>query len=145
MANDDQPVGILTQRSLVMSWECDQMEHLNTRYYASRFDEAGACLMELSTCDVSDVDQSMMGWADVKITMEIFDEVHDGAMVSIFSTVDKIGNSSVTTSHTLYVGPHMRQAAKCSRITVRMNMQTRRPAPLETALRKQFERMAESV
>ena len=68
------------------------MNHMNVRFYSSLFDDAGFVL--LGRLVGTDAPKSL-GWADVSAQTEYVGETPAGTLLTITSTIRKIGRSSL--------------------------------------------------
>lgn len=130
---------MLTHKSLVMPWQCDQMAHMNTRFYMSRFDEAGAALFTAISGSIEAHKASGRGWADVGYKVDFLGEAHDGDILAVTSSITKIGRSSISFLHLMRRNDVEKPVASLAGTTVYFNLTERAAEPLTDRLRKQFE------
>lgn len=130
---------MLTHKSLVMPWQCDQMGHMNTRFYMSRFDEAGAALFTAISGPIDVHKAEGFGWADVGYKVDFLGEAHDGDILEVVSTITKVGRSSIAFLHLMRRNDVEQPVASLAGTTVYFNLNKRAAEPLTDMLRTQFE------
>jgi acyl-CoA thioester hydrolase len=84
-----------TGRAVAHPWLCDQMGHLNSRYYAAIFDDASFHFLG-RIAPRAEQAAARRGWADVRVTIEFRHEVALGAVLAVRSCLVKLGTKSVT-------------------------------------------------
>ena len=129
-------MGQTTLLSVAHPWQCDQMNHMNVRFYSSLFDDAGFVL--LGRLVGTDAPKSL-GWADVSAQTEYVGETPAGTLLTITSTIRKIGRSSLSYDHVMTDSLTGEVKAKVSMVTVRFDLEARKSAPIEDAIRKRAE------
>lgn len=84
--------------AVVHPWQCDTMGHMNTRFYASIFDDATLQFLLTIAPDA----QSYLGWADVTWSIAYIREVTVGNCVQVTSKIAELGTKSLTVSHSMH-------------------------------------------
>jgi acyl-CoA thioester hydrolase len=107
------------------------MGHANTRVIAGFLDDAIAGLFTLLGSPLTGAFDSGYGWADVRHDIAYRRELRSGELVTGYGQVMKLGRTSVTSRHVLHVGDV--DSVVCDVVTVRFNLDTRRPEPLAEA------------
>lgn len=126
---------VITFRGCAMSWQCDQMGHLNSRFIYSAFDEASAVLFSLLGSPFSDAHATALGWADVRQVLEFLHEVRDGEAITVSTRLIALGRTSVTFIHEMRTEAAAEPVARMESKTVRFDMTRRSAAALEEAFR----------
>lgn len=130
-----------TFRGVAHPWLCDVMAHLNTRNYVAMFDDAGMHAFAQLGFDWSKVQETKMGWADVKAELELKAEVPLGALVVVRSTVERVGNSSLTIVHRMYDAGGDTLHAEMRVVTVYFDLSARKSNALPAGVRESAQRM----
>jgi acyl-CoA thioester hydrolase len=131
---------MITFRSCAMSWQCDQMGHLSSRFIYNAFDDATAVLFALLGSPFSDAHATSLGWVYVVQSLEFLHEVRDGEAITVDSRLIALGRTSVTFIHEMRTEVAAVLVARMESKTVRFDM-TRRCA---TALEESFRTRARS-
>jgi len=131
----------LLTRAIAHPWLCDMMGHLTTRYYLGMFDDASYVLLSRTGWNGDDPDWAGKGWADVRNEIEYKDEVPAGALVEIFGTVTKIGNSSLETRYEMRRASTGALAATLAAKTVFFDLKLRKATPLTDRMRENLQRL----
>jgi acyl-CoA thioester hydrolase len=111
---------------------CDAVGHLNVRHYVALFDDASFQLLGR----IAGTNDTTTGWADVRMEIDYSREVPMGKLVSVFSRVDAIGNSSVTYVHEMRGSLDQELHAKMRVVSVRFDLVKRAKRQLTDAERK---------
>jgi acyl-CoA thioester hydrolase len=131
----------LLTRAIAQPWLCDMMGHLTTRFYVGMFDDASYVLLSRSTgWNGDDPAWAGFGWADVRNEVEYKDEVPAGALVEIFGTITKVGNSSLDTRYEMRRASTGGLAATLAAKTVFFDLKQRKASLLTEPMRKGIER-----
>ncbi|MEM7674967.1 MAG: thioesterase family protein [Myxococcota bacterium] len=109
-------------------WLCDVMNHLNTRHYMAAFDDASMLFLTKLGHDFEN--NELFGWADVNVVLNLKAEVPKGASFFIESTVSKIGNTSIVTTHKLHRNAGSQLCTEAKITTVYFDLTKRASAPI---------------
>lgn len=93
---------MITFRGVVYPAQTDAMGHMNVQHYIASFDQAFWHLAEMLGYENEWRLSRKQGWADVHYEIDFRSELHVGSTFHIFSSVDKIGRTSMVTHHSLY-------------------------------------------
>jgi acyl-CoA thioester hydrolase len=133
-------MGKITLLSVAHPWQCDQMGHMNVRFYASLFDDAGfQFLGHLAGADAPD----HLGWADVRSEVDYRSETAAGTLLTVTTSVVKIGRSSVTYRHVMTDSVGGEVQAEAQLVTVRFDLKARKSVTIEDAARQRAEALLE--
>lgn len=124
--------GIITFAGVVHPWMCDAMGHLNVRHYVGMFDDASFQLL-------GRIAGTEAGWADVRLEIDYRHETRVGELVTIHSSVEKIGSSSLAYRHRMVGTLDGVLHAEARTVTVRFDLATRSKRPLDAAEREKAE------
>ena len=130
-------MGMVTFLGVAHPWMCDVMGHLNVRYYAAMFDDAG--FQFLGRIAGEDAADAKTGWADVRCEIDYKHETPAGALLTIRSQVEKIGTSSLTYLHVMSGSLDGVVHARARMVTVRFDLVARRKIELDASMRKAAE------
>lgn len=129
-------MGRVTLLSVAHAWQCDHMGHMNVRHYAGLFDDAGfQFLGYLAGPDVP----AHLGWADVRSEVEYVHETAPGTLLTVTSSVTKVGRTSLTYRHEMTDSMTGAVHARALLVTVRFDLVERQAVPLEAGLRNRAE------
>lgn len=128
---------IETYRGPAHTWLCDMMGHLNTRHIMAMFDDASMQFLSVLMGDTATITDGDLGWADVKVTLELKNEVPAGHLVLIRSGVVRLGTKSLTYRSVMTDPGGDTIHAVAETVTVAFNLGARRarPVPEEVRLR----------
>lgn len=135
----DQAKARETYRGVAHPWQCDVMGHLTTRFYAAMFDDASYHFTAYLGGYVSAEGSERLGWADVRLETDFLAELRAGDLTLIRSRPLRIGSKSMTTLHEMENLKSGAIAARLTMTTVRFDLDRRKAAPLEPALRRKLE------
>lgn len=85
-----------THRTVVHSWMCDHFGHLNVRYYAHFFDDAGFALWSASDITRAVFERSGLHTVVARTETDLRRELLPGQVVFVRSRWARIGSKSVT-------------------------------------------------
>ncbi len=127
---------IETYKGVAHPWLCDVFEHLNTRHQMAMFDDAGFHLLHAVGPDAATLARQRRGWADVRLEVDLEDEVPKGALVVVRSRVVRLGRSSVTHTHVMHSADDDRRHSALQVVTVFFDLDARKAAPLPELVRR---------
>lgn len=84
-----------THHAVVHPWMCDRFGHLNVRFYAHIFDDAGFALWPLCGVRQSDFDEAGLHTVVARTETEFKAEVMPGSVVSVRSRIERVGTKSL--------------------------------------------------
>ena len=85
-----------THQTVVHQWMCDRFGHLNVRFYAHIFDDAGFALWPLIGVTRAMFEEASIHTVIARTETDFKREILSGAVVAVRSKFEKIGNTSVT-------------------------------------------------
>ncbi len=127
----------LTHRSFVYPWQCDNMGHMNTLFYAAAYDAAAMALL----VDIESMDSLAargLGWADVRQTIEYRHEVRSGQALTVETGIVRIGTKSFTALHVMSNDSKVRVSV-CETVCAQFDLERRQAAPIDPSVRKTLE------
>jgi acyl-CoA thioester hydrolase len=126
--------GIVTYAGVVHPWMCDAMGHLNVRHYVAMFDDASFQLLGRVTG--KEDPEAGLGWADVRMEIDYKHETAVGALVTVYSRVEKVGTSSLTYLHEMRGTLDNVLHAQMRTVTVRFDLNRRSKIHLDPATKQ---------
>ena len=85
-----------TGRGVVFPWNCDHFGHMNVRWYAHHFDDAGFHLWTVAGVNHSDLRAKGMALVVARTTIDYIHELVAGELLVIRSGFIRVGNRSLT-------------------------------------------------
>jgi acyl-CoA thioester hydrolase len=124
-----------TYRGMAHPWHCDSMGHMNVRYYMGMFDDAAFHLLALIGDDVNRMAEAGQGWADVQHHIVYEREVRAGTLLSVKSSVIRIGRSSITSRHEMSDSLNGAAIAQAETVSVLFDLKARQAMPIPEIFR----------
>ena len=132
-----------TQRAVVFPWHCDHLGHMNVRWYAHFFDDAGWHLW--SSIGISHVTLKARGVVTVvaNINTDFHHESGPGDLLVVNSAFTRIGGKSLTMSQRMTNAETSVLCATQDVVEVFFDMTTRKAAPMPDDIRARLEAVAD--
>lgn len=124
------PKTIETFRGVAHPWLCDAFGHLNTRHQMAMFDDAGFHFLHAIGPKAEAMKASRTGWADVRLEVDLKDEVPWGGLVVIRSHLIKAGRTSLSYAHAMHSADDDRVHSAVQIVTVHFDLEARKAIPL---------------
>ena len=110
---------LLTYRGVVMSMDCNELNHMTMTQYISKFDQAGRrCFLELNLERTSVV--------AIEQTTKYVKETVAGDVIDIRSTLIGVGDKTFTLSHDMYNASSEDLVGKMTIVYANFDIKTRR-------------------
>jgi acyl-CoA thioester hydrolase len=116
-------------RNIVMPAQCDAYGHLNVRYYAAFFDDAGWHIPRMAGLSLDEMRASGHGTVAATITIDFLHELRVGQLLLIKGKVTRVGTKSLSHEMRLYEADSMTHCATQKTVEVCFDTQARRSAP----------------
>lgn len=84
-----------TYRAVVFPWNCDHIGHMNVRWYAHHFDDAGFHLWTMAGVSQADMRERNVGVVVAQIKIDYIKEMNAGDLLVIRNAFIHVGNKSV--------------------------------------------------
>jgi acyl-CoA thioester hydrolase len=126
---------IETFRGIAYPWQCDGMGHLNSQFYATLYDGASFHFLAL-LAPTAVLKQAGLGWADVRQHIEYKHEVAAGTLLTLRTTLKRLGGKSVEYLHEIRGAESDRLHSSSEQVTVLFDLARRQAAPLDEAIRQ---------
>jgi len=137
------PHEIETFRGIAHPWLCDAFGHLNTRHQMAMFDDAGFHFLHAVGPPAATMKAERKGWADVRLEVDLQDEVPLGALVVVRSHLVKVGRTSITYGHRMHSADDDRLHTAMRIVTVHFDLEARKAIPLPPATLEKARRAVE--
>ncbi len=124
------PREIETYRGVAHPWLCDAFGHLNTRHQMAMFDDAGFHFLHAIGPRAEQMAADRKGWADVRLEVDLKDEVPLGGLVVVRSHLVRVGKTSLTYAHQMHSADDDRLHTAAQLVTVYFDLEARRAIPL---------------
>lgn len=119
-----------TYRGSVFSWECDNIGHMNVRYYVAKFDEASWQLMAMLGLTPSYFRSSNKSVVAVEQHIKYVNELLPGDLIVVLSRVEEIKKSFIKFSHQMVNSQTEELAAEMTVVAVHLDLESRKPSTI---------------
>jgi acyl-CoA thioester hydrolase len=126
-----------TAYDTVKPWEIDVLGHLSVAFYIHRFSDASMQMLARVGMTPAYMREQGMGFSTFELQVKFLRELKAGDRVRTHSTLTHVGNSSLRILSRMYNVETGDLAAEISQSGVQLNMQTRRPTRIPSALQEQ--------
>ena len=116
-------------RNIVMPAQCDAYGHLNVRYYAAFFDDAGWHIPRMAGLSLDEIRAGGLGTVAATITIDFLHELRAGQLLLIRGAVSRVGTKSFSHEMRLYEADSMTHCAKQRTVEVCFDTQARKGVP----------------
>lgn len=128
-------------RNIVMPAQCDAYGHLNVRYYAAFFDDAGWHIPRMAGLSLDAIRAAGLGTVAATITIDFLHELRVGQLLLIQGAVTRVGTKSFSHEMRLYEADSMTHCATQKTVEVCFDMKARKSAPLPPDFRDKLGKM----
>lgn len=122
-------------RNIVMPAQCDAYGHLNVRYYAAFFDDAGWHIPRMAGVSLDEIRASGLGTVAATITIDFLHELRVGQLLLIKGAVTRVGTKSFSHEMRLYEADSLTHCATQKTVEVCFDTRARRSTPLPEKFR----------
>lgn len=119
-----------TYRGSVFSWECDDVGHMNVRYYVAKFDEASWQLMAKVGLTPSYLRENNKSVVAVEQHIKYINELLPGDLIVVRSKVEEIKKSFIKFSHQMINSQSLEIAAEMTVVAVHLDLNSRKPGTI---------------
>ncbi len=123
-----------TYRGSVFSWECDEVGHMNVRYYVAKFDEASWQLMAKVGLTPSYLRSNNKSVVSVEQHIKYINELLPGDLVVVQSKVLEIKKSFIKFYHCMINSQTGQIAAEMTVVGVHLDLITRKPSTIPQSI-----------
>jgi acyl-CoA thioester hydrolase len=122
-------------RGVVFPWNCDHLGHMNVRWYAHHFDDAGFHMWSINNIPQSDLHDRGVYVVVAQIKIEFVSEMKAGELLVVKGGFSRVGNKSVTHVMRMINADTGRLTATQESVEVFFNPETRKSAPMPDDIR----------
>lgn len=126
-------------RSIVLPRHCDHYGHLNIRYYAGFFDDAGWHILNLAGIPLQELRDRNIGTVVASLTIDFHHEITVGQPFVIRGGLRRVGTKSLTHELRLYEADSDTLCATQTSVEVCFDTQARKSIPLPDDLRAKLQ------
>ena len=128
---------LIANKSVAQPWECDVMQHMTTRFFMARFDDASYhLLLEAFGWSSKLPEAKRQGWADVRQVIEYLAEVTAGDVLEVRAEFRKLGGKSFTAFYEMNNLSTGELAATLESVCVCFDLEKRRALTISEAMRE---------
>ena len=131
-------------RNIVMPAHCDAYGHLNVRYYAAFFDDAGWHIPRMAGLSLDEIRATGLGTVAATLTIDFIRELRVGQLLLIKGALTRVGTKSFSHEMRLYEADSMRHCATQKTVEVCFDTRARKSAPLPAEFRDKLGTMLNS-
>ncbi len=128
-------------RNIVMPAHCDAYGHLNVRYYAAFFDDAGWHIPRMAGLSLDEIRAAGLGTVAATITIDFLHELRVGQLLVIRGAVTRVGTKSFSHEMRLFEADSMTHCATQKTVEVCFDTKARKSAPLPPEFRDKLGKM----
>lgn len=133
--------GFELYRNIVMPAQCDAYGHLNVRYYAAFFDDAGWHIPRMAGLSLDEIRATGLGTVAATITIDFLHELRVGQLLLIKGALTRVGTKSFAHEMRMYEADSMTHCATQKTVEVCFDTKARRSAPLPGNMKAALERL----
>ena len=122
-------------RTIVLPAHCDSYGHMNVRYYAAFFDDAGWHMLAMAGISLAEVKRRGFGTVMASLTIEFHHEITAGQLALVRGAVTKVGTKSYSYELRLYESDSMSHCATEKAVEVCFDTQARKGVALPEDLK----------
>ncbi len=132
-------------RSVVFPWHCDHVGHMNVRWYAHHFDDAGFHLWTAAGVSQKRIHESGIGLVVAQIKINYVREMKSGDLLVIRGGFTHVGNRSIRHHLRMYDADNDELRATQDTVEVFFNPETRSSEAMPPAYRTRLAPLVVSV
>jgi len=122
-------------RGIVMPAQCDIYGHMNVRYYAALFDEAGWHIPGFAGLSLAEIQSRGLGTVVATLSIDFLQEIRAGQLVLIKGAVTRVGTKSFGHEMRLYASDTMTHCATQKTVEVCFDTKARKGVALPDDVR----------
>ena len=130
-----------TYQGNIYPWHCDQMGHMNVKFYTGKFDQANFQLFALLGLDREYFAGSPYGMAAVEQHTRYRKEIFAGENIYIESTIEELKEKVVINLHKMIITGSGEVAATTKLVCVHYNRSTRGSQPFPHFVAQNFKKL----
>jgi len=129
-------------RGIVMPAQCDIYGHMNVRYYAALFDEAGWHVPSFAGLSLAEIQSRGLGTVVATLTIDFLYEIRAGQLLLIKGAVTRVGTKSFNHEMRLYASDTMTHCATQKTVEVCFDTKARKGVELPDDVRTKLAAIA---
>jgi len=129
-------------RGIVMPAQCDIYGHMNVRYYAALFDEAGWHFPSFAGLSLAEIQSRGLGTVVATLTIDFLHEIRAGQLLTIKGAITRVGTKSYSHEMRLYATDTMTHCATQKTVEVCFDTQARKGVALPDDVRAKLAAIA---
>ena len=128
-------------RAIVMPAQCDVYGHMNVRYYAACFDDAGWHFPRMADLSLEEIRSRGLGTVVATLTIDFHHEIRAGQLILIKGAVTRVGTKSFSHEMRLYEADSMTHCATQKTVEVCFDTKARKGVPLPEDVKAKLARL----
>jgi acyl-CoA thioester hydrolase len=128
-------------RAIVMPAQCDVYGHMNVRYYAACFDDAGWHFPRMAGLSLEEIRSRGLGTVVATLSIDFHHEIRAGQLVLIKGAITRIGTKSFSHEMRLYEADSMTHCATQKTVEVCFDTAARKGVPLPEDVRAKLQQI----
>ncbi len=128
-----------THRAVVFPWHCDHLGHMNVRWYAHFFDDAGFHLWMKAGLSPATLKQRGIVAVVARTETDFLSEATAGQLLMIESAFTGLGNKSLTYTQKMSNAETGKPVARQKSVEVCFDIEARKAAPMPDDIRARIE------
>jgi acyl-CoA thioester hydrolase len=129
-------------RGIVMPAQCDIYGHMNVRYYAALFDEAGWHFPSFAGLSLAEIQSRGLGTVVATLTIDFLHEIRAGQLLIIKGAITRVGTKSYSHEMRLYATDTMTHCATQKTVEVCFDTKARKGVALPDDVRTKLAAIA---
>ena len=128
-------------RAIVMPAQCDVYGHMNVRYYAACFDDAGWHFPRMAGLSLEEIRARGLGTVVATLTIDFHHEIRAGQLLLIKGAVTRVGTKSFSHEMRLYEADAMTHCATEKTVEVCFDTAARKGVALPEDVRAKLQQI----
>ena len=128
-------------RAIVMPAQCDVYGHMNVRYYAACFDDAGWHFPRMADLSLDEIRSRGLGTVMATLSIDFHHEIRAGQLVLIRGAVTRVGTKSFAHEMRLFEADAMTHCATQKTVEVCFDTAARKGVALPEDIKASLQRI----
>ncbi len=128
-------------RNIVMPAQCDAYGHLNVRYYAAFFDDAGWHIPRMAGLSLDEIRAGGLGTVAATITIDFLQELRVGQLLVIKGAVTRVGTKSFSHEMRMYEADSLTHCATQKTVEVCFDTKARKSVALPGDVQEKLQKI----
>lgn len=113
-------------RGSVNTWECDDVGHMNSRFYMGRFSDGAGHLWQAVGMEKTRLQEDHRGTVVLEMRLNYLNDVRSGMMLVVKSTLTRMENKTLTFVHYMFDAETGMPVATGEAVAVMLDLEARR-------------------